>query len=47
MKKLFARLMMTAVMLFTASMVEAQRMGDDTYVVIGSWLCQRQRECIS
>ena len=32
MKKLFAKLMMTAVMLFTASMVEAQRMGDDTYV---------------
>lgn len=35
MKKLFARLMMTAVMLFAASMVEAQRMGDDTYVVLG------------
>ena len=35
MKKLFARLMMTAVMLFTASMVEAQRMGGDTYVVLG------------
>ena len=28
MKKLFARLMMTAVMLFAASMVEAQRMGE-------------------
>ena len=35
MKKLFARLMMTAVMLFAASMVEAQRMGDNTYVVLG------------
>ena len=35
MKKLFARLMITAVMLFAASMVEAQRMGDDTYVVLG------------
>lgn len=30
MKKLFARLMMTAVMLFAASMVEAQRMGGVT-----------------